>query len=451
MASKRAFVRWYNANTMKTWHKIFLAVIVLCVLGAAAMALPPIRDRVTWRVDQLRLRAYYLIKPPEKAVFKPNEQVATLVQATLTQLAALATPTPVPSPTITPTPLPPNLPTPTATPTLAPLPAAAEVQNVPYVDQHYGFNNCAPSNLTMALEFWGWAGTREDVSKVVKPFEKDKNVMPYELVDYVNEQTNLRALTRVGGTDTTLKRMIVAGYPVIVESGVYLRDLSGVISWMGHYQVVYGFDDAQKKWKVKDSFEPNGSTFTVAYDEMTRGWRSFNDTFVVVYPAEKETDVLATLGVYADEAAANQIAAQAASDEISTLDGQDQFFAWYNRGSSLVRLQDFNGAAQAYDSAFQAYAALSGDKRPWRIVWYETGPYFAYYYTGRYSDVANLADTTINAASEPFLEESFYWRAQAKVRLGDNGGAVEDLRKSLEYHPNFGPSTALMQQLGVSP
>ena len=29
----------------------------------------------------------------------------------------------------------------------------------------------------------------------------------------------------------------------MVERGVYLRDLSGKISWMGHYQVVYGYDD----------------------------------------------------------------------------------------------------------------------------------------------------------------------------------------------------------------
>ncbi|HET8705226.1 MAG TPA: C39 family peptidase, partial [Pseudomonadales bacterium] len=324
-----------------------------------------------------------------------------------------------------------------------PLPAAALVQNVPYVDQHYGYNNCAPSNLTMALKFWGWTGTREQVSEVVKPFSKDKNVMPYELVDYVNIQTGMRALSRIGGTPELLKRMIAAGYPVIIESGVYLRDLSGVVSWMGHYQVVYGYDDAKQIWQIKDSFEQNGDKYTDTYDALIRSWRDFDYAFLVVYPPAQEASVLQTLGEYADDAAANKIAAEKASSEIGALKGQEQFFAYYNRGTSLYLLSDFAGSAKAYDQAFQLYATLSGDQRPWRMVWYQTGPYFAYFNTGRLQDVINLADKTINAASEPYLEESWYWRARAKAQLGDTQGAAEDLRKSLEYHPGFGPSVAL--------
>ena len=31
-----------------------------------------------------------------------------------------------------------------------------------------------------------------------------------------------------------------------------------------------------------------------------------------------------------------------------------------------------------------------------RMMWYQTGPYFAYYYSARYQDVINLANTTLN-------------------------------------------------------
>jgi len=65
--------------------------------------------------------------------------------------------------------------------------------------------------------------------------------------------------------------------------------------------------------------------------------------------------------------------------------------------------------------------------------------------------VISLADQTISAASEPYLEENFYWRARAKSALGDSAGAVEDLRKSLEYHPNFDPSLQMLAQLGAVP
>jgi hypothetical protein len=322
---------------------------------------------------------------------------------------------------------------------------------VPYIDQHYGYNNCAPVNLSMAMAFWGWTGKREDVTGYVKPFLKDKNVMPYELVDFVNTQASLRALTRDGGTPELLKRMIVNGFPVMVERGVYLRDLSGKISWMGHYQVVHGYDDAQAQYQVKDSFEQGGDHFRVTYDDLIRGWRSFNYAFIIVYPTDREAEVLALLGEYVDDASANSIAAELASKDIYATEGQDLFFAWYNRGSSLAWLQDYGGAANAYDQAFAVYAGLPPENRPWRITWYQTGPYFAYFYTGRYQDVLSLADQTINSASEPYLEESFYWRARAKAALGDTNGAIDDLRQSLEYHPGFDPSLQVLAQMGVAP
>ncbi len=438
---------------MKSWQKLILAALAgLAFLCVAGLALPPIRDRVFNRVDQLRIRIFYALNPPEQAVFTPvaNPTQIAAAQATLTRVAGLVTPTPAPTATATATPLPPDVPTPAPTATKTPPPASAMVENVPYVDQHYGYNNCAPANLTMALKFWGWPGKREDVSVALKPFDKDKNVMPYELTDYVNSQTGLRAQMRVGGTDDVLKRLIAGGYPVLVERGVYLRDISGVVSWMGHYQFVYGYDDAQAKWQVKDSFEQGGDHFTVTYDELTRGWRSFDFTFIVVYPTSDENTVMDLLGPFADDAASNRAAADRATQEYNALQGQDQFFAMFNRGSSLVRLQDYNSAAEAYDLAFKLYAALPADKRPWRMLWYQTGPYYAYFYTGRLQDVVSLADKTIKAASEPYIEESWVWRARAKAQLGDTQGAIEDARMALQYHPNFDPATALLQQLGAT-
>ncbi len=442
---------WYNFSYMKLWQKLILAAMAVLLLGGLLMFIPPIQERVMYRFDQLRLRVFYMLNPPEQEVFQPQpQQVATIVQATLTWIGLSASATPTLEPTATQT-LAPDAPTAVPTATLAPLPASAVVDNVPYVDQHYGFNNCAPANLTMALKYWGWPGDRQEVSDYVKPFAKDKNVMPYELADFVNSQTGLRALVRIGGTADVLKRLIASGFPTLVERGVYLNDISGKVSWMGHYQLIYGYDDAQNKFQVKDSFEDGGDHFTVTYEDMITGWRSFTYTYLVVYPPDREGDVLALLGAYADETNAFYMAAQKAAEEAVDLTGQDQFFAMFNRGSALVKLADYNGAAAAYDEAFKLYAALPGDKRPWRIVWYQTGPYFAYFNTGRMQDVINLADKTISSASEPYIEESFYWRARAKAQTGDTQGAIDDLNKSLTYHPNFGPSVELLRALGAIP
>ncbi len=83
------------------------------------------------------------------------------------------------------------------------------------------------------------------------------------------------------------------------------------------------------------------------------------------------------------------------------------------------------------------------------MMWYQTGPYWAYFYTGRYYDVINLATETLSIVSE--LEESFYWRALAKEALGDLTGAIKDLRSSLKYHPDWEPALAQLERLGATP
>jgi tetratricopeptide (TPR) repeat protein len=84
-------------------------------------------------------------------------------------------------------------------------------------------------------------------------------------------------------------------------------------------------------------------------------------------------------------------------------------------------------------------------------MWYQTAPYFAYYYTARYQDVIDLATTTLDASSEPIMEESFYWRARALIALGDNEAAIADLKTCLEAHPDFAPCLEELNKLGVQP
>jgi tetratricopeptide (TPR) repeat protein len=221
--------------------------------------------------------------------------------------------------------------------------------------------------------------------------------------------------------------------------------------WMGHYEVVSGYDDASEDFWVYDSFVGPDYDFRISYEEVMQNWLAFNYIYLVNYPLEREAEVMAILGPQADETANFQYAAQKASDEIFANSGREQYFAWYNRGSNLVKLQDFAGAAEAYDQAFAVYAEIPEDLRPWRMVWYQTGPYFAYYYTGRYYVVITLATNTLSHTEEPALEESWYWRGMAKLALGDTVGATEDFLESLVWHPGFEPSIYQLSLLGVEP
>ena len=427
-----------------------LAIMFLCIFVALAYNLPPIHDRFSWRIANLQAQIRRAINPPERVVFVPQGQsnpnpVVTLAQATVQVLWTTSTPSQVPQATRIPpgaTDLPPASPTPTLSPTAIP----AKVVLSGILHEYQQFNNCGPANLAMALSYWGWQGDQRDTRLFLRPNKDvdDKNVDPSEMVAFVESQTELKALYRVGGDLETLKRLIAAGFPVLIEKGHHPPD----DWWMGHYLVVNGYDDERARFITQDSLiMPD---LPLPYEEMeSRWWRDFNYAYLVIYPPERQAEVLAILGPQSDVTYNYQYAAQKARDEIPRLAGRDLFFAWYNLGSSLVGLQDYPNAAQAYDEAFEIYATLSEAERPYRVLWYQVGPYPAYYHAGRYQDVIDLANTTLVWVSAPVLEETFYWRGLARQALGDQPGAIEDLTKAAQLNPNFLPPRHELQRLGV--
>ncbi|MFN2144211.1 MAG: C39 family peptidase [Anaerolineales bacterium] len=454
----------------KRGQRILIFAFVLVLIGILLL-LPPIRTRIGYRLDDLRTRLTYMVNPPDEAVFVPEEQstVETIVAETMQAMTPTFTATPLPTlgPESTPEP---SL-TPTITPT--PLPAVVDLRDqVTYVDQHERWNYCGPANLTMALNFWGWTGTRDDVAKAIKPGESDpeknfidrgksdKNVMPYEMVDFVNDKTDFAMLSRYGGDIDVIKRFLAHGYPVLIEKGYYERDYTGKIAWMGHYLFVTGYDEGKGVFIVQDAYLKPGENMEVSYTDFINGWRGFNYLFMLVYPRADEQTVLTLLGDWADPAWANRHALDIANSEIGTQTGIDEFFAWFNKGTSHVQLYEYVDAAFAYDYAFLLYAGIGEPneaetvetQRPYRIMWYQTGPYWAYYYSGRYQDVINLANTTLyDTIAEPTLEESLYWRALAYLAVGETGNAVEDLKQTIYLNPSFTPGRAKLEELGVSP
>ncbi len=441
----------------RIFQRIAIGLPLCFLLALGVYFLPPVQERLAWRVDVFKSQVYYWFKPPEKEVFVPQGQSAAAsptpsmtpsaaptasptaaATATGTAAAAATQPTPTPGgPTATLTP------TNTLTPSPTVIPPRVQLKGV--IHEYQKWNNCGPSTLSMALSFWGWKGTQMDVAAVIKPNPRDKNVMPYEMETFVEENAGLQALVRVGGTLELLKRLVAAGFPVVIERGF---EVSGH-GWMGHYEVVTGYDDGKKAFITQDSYiMPD---LPVPYTEMAAYWQQFNYIYLVIYPAERESELLALLGADADETVNFQNAAQLASNEIFSLEEPARYYAWYNRGTNLVRLQDYAGGAAAYDEAFKIYPSIPEKQRPWRMIWYQTGPYFAYFYSGRSYDVINLATTAILSTDEPAFEETWYWRAMAKNALGDSDGAVEDLRVSLKWHPDFAPSLQLLAALGVQP
>lgn len=443
-------------NQLQVRWLFIISLVILLVM--AVFFLPPLRERVTWRISNWRAQVQRALNPPQEIVFVPEgqqslEATQLPVQITTQDLpaetssaqAVAASPTnplvlaetPEPSATFSPS----------ATPTFTATPLPLEVLLTGIVHEYQQFNNCGPANLAMALSYWGWTGSQNDTRAFLRPNRDvdDKNVMPEEMVSFVEGFTAFKALARVGGNLDILKKLLAAGFPVLIEKGHHPAD----DWWMGHYVVVNGYDDQRQRFTIQDSLI--APDLSLAYADLeAHEWRDFNYVYIVIYPVEKQDQISAILGPHIDPVFNYQFAAQKALDEMDSLTGRDLFFAWFNLGSSQVGLGDYVAAAQSYDQAFQLYQGLSEEQRPYRLMWYQTGPYAAYYYAGRYQDVINLANTTFSWVGQPVLEESYYWRGLAYESIGNVDLAIADLKKAALLNPNYHLPREHLQRLGIN-
>ncbi|MBE0686922.1 MAG: hypothetical protein IH585_13110, partial [Anaerolineaceae bacterium] len=182
----------------KNFARIILgSILIISLVVIILFSVPSLRERVLWRVYQWKIQIDYALNPPEEVVFVPEAEQVQFTPITKTS----PTMTSQPSPTFT---VDPSVETPIPTLEPTPLPSAIKLDGIIYQDQHGLWNYCAPANLAMQLSYWGWEGDRMDTGIVLKPFEKDKNVMLYEMADYVVDHTEFQAITRSGGNITLL-------------------------------------------------------------------------------------------------------------------------------------------------------------------------------------------------------------------------------------------------------
>jgi tetratricopeptide (TPR) repeat protein len=448
---------------MRKSIKLIPLLVVLCLLLAVGLYfIPPVHDRLSWRLDNVRTQIQYWLNPPEKAVFVPSQKTLVTAFPKATSTPTLRPMETQPGPTATSTPV--------VEPTLTstPLPTAVSLPGVVYVDQFNRWNYCGPANLSMALNFWGWKGNRDDIARVIKPGASDpsldfiqrgrtdKNVMPYEMANFIIDETPYNVVVRYGGDMDLVKKLLAAGFPVLIEKGYYERDYSGKTAWMGHYSFITGYDEDKGVFIYQDSYPPKnvkGKNREIDFATFNEGWRAFDHLFLIVYPPDKEADLTNVIGDWNDPAWANQHALDIANEDVKSLNGIDSYFAWFNKGTSLVNQTQYGDAAQAYDQAFDIYASLGKDdlQRPYRMLWYQTGPYKAYYYTSRYQDVIDLANLTLDSVSDKGLEESIYWRGMAEQALGDTTSAITDFRQTVHLNSNFSPGIEALKNLGVQP
>ena len=206
-----------------------------------------------------------------------------------------------------------------------------------------------------------------------------------------------------------------------------------------------GYDDAVQEFVAQDTYL--GADIRYQYDVIAESWRAFNYALLVTFAPEQEAEVMELLGAWASAENSLQIAYEKAVLESAENTDLQRFFAQFNLGSTLTLQQNYTAAAEAFDTAFQTYAQLPANSRPWRTLWYRFTPFEAYYAVGRYQDVINLADTTLATLADPILEEATTGGGRARAALDNPSGARNDLETALRLNPNFMPAQITLEQL----
>lgn len=348
------------------------------------------------------------------------------------------TQTPEPSPTVT------ASPSPTATPVA--LPAAHQLLGVEHRIQTW--NNCGPATLSMALSYFDVYHTQTQIADTIKPDPEDRNVSPQELASYVEETTDLAAISRTNGDLQTLRHLLSEDIPVIVEYGLQPENEYRWLEWMGHYLLVTAYDDEQEVVWVYDSWPRTGEIpdedfvfepLEIGYEELDRNWRAFNRNYIALYRQEQSDVVADIIGDDMDDAVMWQNARRVVQTELE--EEPENPFLWFNLGTIFNAQRDYERAAAAFDQARSIGL-------PWRMLWYQFGPYEAYLQTGRYDDVIVLADVTLQ--DRPYFEESYYYKALAQAELGDVEAARQNLQRAIDFNPTFVPARTALEELELA-
>jgi tetratricopeptide (TPR) repeat protein len=390
------------------------SLVALCIL---LYFIPPINQRLSWRVDFALTYVRSLIDPvgeiptplPQPAVAVTQYPSPTPQQVAAVRVAA----TPTKGPTATPQPSP------------TPLPESVQLTSPEWEKQD--INNCGPASLAMYLRYYGWEGDQFDIANLLKPKREDRNVNVEELTYFARTRAGwLRTEFRVGGDIELLKEFVAAGLPVMIEEGTYIDSTywPDDDQWAGHYLLITGYDDSTQSFTAQDSFR--SPDMAVLYDEVDKNWQAYNRVYIIIYPPEQEETVKDILGDNWDVDANRQHALEVAKAE--TAEDPENSFAWFNLGSNLVYFERYQEAARAYDTARNLGL-------PQRMLRYQFGPFFAYFFSGRNEDLLALTEYALQRT--PNAEEALLWHGWAMYREGNIAQAVSHFYRALEENPNY--------------
>ena len=417
------------------WLGVVWLAMLTVICGLMALGMGSVRyNGLDGLFERIRIEAVTQVNR-----LRPHpEFVPTPLPAATVDAGAFASQLQVPTATLLPTLQPTFTPPPLIAPTPAFQAALPSVELTGFTHMWQTWNNCGPATLATNLSFYNYRLDQAEVATILKPNKDDKNVNPEEMIAYAQSQ-GLQARALINGDEERLKLLLSNHIPVLIETWLDPEDHGG----LGHYRLLIGYDDAARQWIASDSFvgtgvDPNGPYrgIRVSYDVLDPLWAVFNRTHVVVYPDAMAPVVQAIIGEDMSQSIMWQNSLARFQREIQ--ERPNDPYAWFNLGSTLVAMGQYQQAVTAFDQA----RAIG---LPWRMLWYQFGPFQAYYETGRYDELITLADATIKTSGGQ-VEELYYWKGLALAAKQDTASARQAWEKALSLKPSYAQAAVALSE-----
>jgi uncharacterized protein len=152
---------------------------------------------------------------------------------------------------------------------------ACKIEGVPRIKQIT--NYCGPAALTSVLQHCGENITQQDVGKAVfDPVGSATNGA--DMLLYARNKGYSAYSWNSSIADAKLK--IAAGAPVLVLQQNSAKDTSG------HYRVLTGYDDTQRKFYVMDPYYDDITE--LSYDQCEKLWKSMGYWALLIVPKDKD-------------------------------------------------------------------------------------------------------------------------------------------------------------------
>ena len=269
------------------------------------------------------------------------------------------------------------------------------------------WNNCGPANLALVMNYWGWKGNQFDIEKTVRPNPNDPHVSIEELAEFARSAGfGVHSLDDAKMID--LKSAMTLGTPVIVPTW----HVDSKEEQMGHYRILYGYDDETELIFIRDTLE--GPYTHLTYEDFQCLWAVLGSQLLII---TSETDPV--MDQEWINAPINPSFAPLGSNQPNI--EQLEALMHFSNGMRALTSEDFKKAVTLFNLSRTQHL-------PWRIWWYRPEALEAYIKLDLFDSVLDIANYALRPY--PYSEELFYWKALALDRMGKKDLALENLQTS---------------------